>query len=269
MKISYSCLIVVVVIGLGTVTAAPADVKAVAADAAKFTFMGHEYDTKLARLAREAAVDIRLAGVGANETAGRVEVNYLGSWGTICDDHWGMEDVRVVCRQLDLGEPVAFTKKAHFGQGTGNVLLDNVACTGYEENIAQCHHRGFNVSNCNHDEDAGVICSGPTTTTTTKTTATTALKTVSTATTALKKASTATTALKTMSTAMAAIKKTSTAMAALKTTSTATTALKTTTSTAVAWRIVEELKEAEEAVEDKAVKEIEKAVEEEVEEAVE
>ena len=60
-----------------------------------------------------------MAGVGANETAGRVEVNYLGSWGTICDDDWGMEDARVVCRQLNLGEPVAFTKKAHFGQGTG------------------------------------------------------------------------------------------------------------------------------------------------------
>jgi len=45
MKISYLCLIVAVVIGLGTVTAAPADdVKAVAADAAK-----------LASLAREAA----------------------------------------------------------------------------------------------------------------------------------------------------------------------------------------------------------------------
>merc|ERR1712055_145195 len=47
MKISYSCLIVAVVIGLGTVTADPADhVKAVAAD---------EYDAKLARLVREAA----------------------------------------------------------------------------------------------------------------------------------------------------------------------------------------------------------------------
>jgi len=56
MKISNSYLIVAVVIGLGAVTAAPADdAKAVAADAAKFTFMGHEYDAKLARLAREAA----------------------------------------------------------------------------------------------------------------------------------------------------------------------------------------------------------------------
>jgi len=62
MKISYSCLIVVVVIGLGTVTAAPADVKAVAADAAKFTFMGHEYDAGLAREAAEMeCADPRIA----------------------------------------------------------------------------------------------------------------------------------------------------------------------------------------------------------------
>jgi len=54
MKISYSCLIVAVVIGLGTVTAAPADVvKAVAADAAKLA--DYENDTKMARLVREAA----------------------------------------------------------------------------------------------------------------------------------------------------------------------------------------------------------------------
>merc|ERR1712087_250796 len=54
MKISYSCLIVAVVIGLGTVTAAPADdVKADTADAAKLAF--YENDAKLARLVREAA----------------------------------------------------------------------------------------------------------------------------------------------------------------------------------------------------------------------
>merc|ERR1711970_773790 len=54
MKISYSCLIVAVVIGLGTVTATPADdVKAVAEDAAKLA--DSEYDAKLAGLVREAA----------------------------------------------------------------------------------------------------------------------------------------------------------------------------------------------------------------------
>ena len=63
-------------------------------------------------------MDIRLAG--GNDTAGRVEVLYNGQWGTICDDYLGMLDAEVVCRQLNLGPPLAFTKKAvPFGKGTG------------------------------------------------------------------------------------------------------------------------------------------------------
>lgn len=48
--------------------------------------------------------------------------------------------------------------EAHFGEGTGPVLLDNVKCLGHEESIDQCSHSDWGHSNCEHDEDAGVRC---------------------------------------------------------------------------------------------------------------
>ena len=50
-------------------------------------------------------------------------------------------------------------RKAGFGSGESRpILLDNVACDGSEENINQCDYD--TVTNCDHSEDAGVICGG-------------------------------------------------------------------------------------------------------------
>lgn len=48
---------------------------------------------------------------------------------------------------------------AHFGQGSGPILLDAVKCSGNELFLDQCPHGDWEQHNCDHMEDAGVSCS--------------------------------------------------------------------------------------------------------------
>ena len=100
--------------------------------------------------------EIRLVG-GADDYEGRIEICHNGIWGTICDDFWSANDGEVACRQLGL-DYVATRTRAFYGEGTGEIWLDNVACTGSETELVDCNHNGFGVHNCFHGEDAGLLC---------------------------------------------------------------------------------------------------------------
>ena len=47
---------------------------------------------------------------------------------------------------------------AAFGRGTGDILLDDLGCTGTEDSLFNCPNRGIGVHNCAHSEDVGVVC---------------------------------------------------------------------------------------------------------------
>lgn len=99
---------------------------------------------------------------GTTDYEGRVELCFGEEWGTVCDDFWGDVDAAVVCRQLGYNTTGAMGLNfAFFGQGTGPILIDDVACTGTETRLISCTHTPIGTHNCIHFEDASVRCPAP------------------------------------------------------------------------------------------------------------
>ena len=100
---------------------------------------------------------MRLVG-GTATYKGRVEIFFNGAWGTICHDFWELSEANVICRQLGFDGGLLALRYAAYGQGLGIIWMDNVNCTGKEEAISRCEHKGWRVSDCDHTQDASVIC---------------------------------------------------------------------------------------------------------------
>lgn len=107
-----------------------------------------------------SAFKVRLAD-GSSSSEGRVEVSVNGVWGTVCDDHWSIEDANVVCNMLGLPQATAATKGESFGSGPGPIWLDDVKCVGNESSLFLCKRADLGVKDCAHLEDSGVVCGPP------------------------------------------------------------------------------------------------------------
>ncbi len=47
-------------------------------------------------------------------------------------------------------------QQAFFGQGTGDIVFDDVMCVGTEATLTDCP--AITIHNCVHAEDSGVVC---------------------------------------------------------------------------------------------------------------
>ncbi|KAH3861473.1 hypothetical protein DPMN_024403 [Dreissena polymorpha] len=102
---------------------------------------------------------IRLVN-GTSAQSGRVEVEYRGQWGTICDDGFDDLEAKVICRMLGFSDKEAKAYgRAYFGAGTGPVTIDEIRCLGTENDISDCKSSEWlSPNNCGHNEDASVEC---------------------------------------------------------------------------------------------------------------
>ncbi|XP_078472899.1 scavenger receptor cysteine-rich domain-containing group B protein [Lampetra planeri] len=102
-----------------------------------------------------------LSSTNVRRCQGRIELFLMGTWGTVCDDAWDLTAASVACAALGCGAAIAAPGLAAFGPGRGPIWLDNVKCEGHEASLVQCSHIGAYAHNCDHTEDAGVVCAGP------------------------------------------------------------------------------------------------------------
>ncbi|XP_036416784.1 deleted in malignant brain tumors 1 protein-like [Colossoma macropomum] len=97
---------------------------------------------------------------GSDSCSGRVELQYLSEWGTVCDVNWDMRAASVLCGQLKCGSAVAVLGSDWFGEGSGQIWAEVFDCQGNEKHLSKCPISSWSRTACSHKQDAGVICSG-------------------------------------------------------------------------------------------------------------
>jgi hypothetical protein len=66
-----------------------------------------------------------------------------------------MKNTNVACKQLGYTRGLKFLS---MGEGSGQIWLDDVACTGSESSLDNCKHAAWGVNDCDHTKDVAIVC---------------------------------------------------------------------------------------------------------------
>ena len=74
----------------------------------------------------------------------------------VCASVKVFEEQELYTECMNFSEGAQAHGSAYFGQGTGEIVRDDVACTGTESQLIDC--AASTTHNCGHSEDASVTC---------------------------------------------------------------------------------------------------------------
>ena len=99
---------------------------------------------------------------GSSISDGTLQVFHQGTWGYVCNSGFGLEEARVVCRQLGFQGAIRPLSDSPFATQSGIIWLSSLRCEGNETTLADCSQETWGGSGCSHSNGVvGVECTAP------------------------------------------------------------------------------------------------------------
>lgn len=95
----------------------------------------------------------------ASPCEGHLEVYHNGNWSYVGDNRWSSSTEEVVCRSTHCGKPVDRHQILIPPNGPQKVWLNEMKCSGVEDQLWECRNPGWGVSKFNKDTMRWIECS--------------------------------------------------------------------------------------------------------------
>ncbi|NXR11536.1 WC11 protein, partial [Semnornis frantzii] len=99
--------------------------------------------------------------VNGSDCAGRLEVFYNGTWGSVCSNRMSQLAAGTACKHLGCGDSGETASDFRYGRGSGPTWLDHIECTKEHSSLWQCQSDPWNPQSCdNRAEETHISCHG-------------------------------------------------------------------------------------------------------------